>query len=151
MNAGLLVDLYVWSNPITGILAIANVVWIVILVIQAVINHEQLNKFVTEDTENGKDNWEVPLVILFVLAAAALAIYFTPFWIPQGLGWSTFIIPIACFAFELFIINDYRVVLSKHIWKSWYWRSTLIGEYLVAITLVSSIVYFVLARLTTNY
>lgn len=151
MNASNLVDLYVWSNPITGILAIANVCWIIFMCILAFIQRKDLNKFVSDDTENGKDNWEIPLVILFVLAAGALAIYFTPFWIPQGLGWSTFIIPIACFAFELFIMNDYRKVLANHVWKSWYWRTSLIGEYLVGLTLLSSIAYFVLARITTNY
>lgn len=150
-NAGLLIDLYNLSNPITGYLAIANVIFTIAYGIYGFVMRKSLDKWVSNDNENGEDNWKVPLLILFVLAASALAVYFSPYWFQGGFGWSTFIIPIGCFGAELYFLNDYRKMLANHVWKSGYWRVALISEYFVGILLFCSIAYYVLGRVTTNY
>lgn len=151
MNARFLVDLYNWSNPATGYIAMVNIGWIVIVIIMALVQHKDLNKWVANDPNHQPDNWQIPLVIIFVLACSALAVYFTPYWLPGGLGWSTFIIPVACYGAELFFTNDYRKTLSKHVWKTWYWRIVMWGEWLVAINFVFATVFMVLSRIVTNY
>lgn len=151
MNAGLLIDLYNISNPITGRLAIANVIFTIAYGIYGFVLRKKLNEMVADDQENGPDNWQIPLLILFVLAASALAVYYSPYYFLGGFGWSTFIIPIGCFGAELYFLNDYRNMLANHVWKSWYWRTAVLGEYLVAILLFCSIIYYVLGRVTTDY
>ena len=150
-SAALLTDLSILFNQVTGLLSILNILFSVVIIIEGVVKRRDLDKYVANDSENGPDNWKVPLLIIFVLACSALAVYFTPYVWQGGLGWSTYMIPIACYAAEIYFVNDYRKVLANHVWKSWYWRSVMWLEWLVVATFVSSLVFMILARVTTDY
>lgn len=56
MNTSNLINLYSWSNQITGYLATLNIIWVVLLVVQDLIQHNDLDDYVFADQKNGSDN-----------------------------------------------------------------------------------------------
>lgn len=149
MNSNI-ISLYNLTNRITGLLAITNIVWCLLIMVQAFFQHEDLNEYVTQDKENPA-NWKVPIITLFVLSVSALLVYYTPLWISGGLGLSTVIIPIACYCTEFYFINDYRKVLTLHVYRSWHWGIVCLGEGLVLLTIFSSIIFLIFTNIVTNY
>ena len=150
-KAGILVDLSIWSNKITSLLAIANLIVVIVIVGAAIVQYKELEVNVTNSEKWGSANWKRPLLIILALSLASIFVYFSPYLWSGGFGSKTFSIPIFLYAVEIFFCVVYEKMLADHIWKSGYWYMVAASKWLDIVTFISSILFAAATYATTNF
>ena len=127
-----------YANWSTAILTMANIIWVVEIILNGVIQRKDLNNYV-------KVNWKLPVALALLLGISALAVIYLP------LAMTGYVICFFALIVQALIMFDYHRVLGKYIQESWYLTSTMISLIIAVLASISVLVFAITAIAVTDY
>lgn len=128
-----------YANWASAIMTVANVAWILEMVVTAIIQHKDLNAYVNA-------NWKAPLIICLILSIIAAGILYIPL-----LGMTAYVISVFGLCAEIFFMSDYRKTLERYIKRSWYLTTTKVVVVWASLTALVVFIFAVSSIAVTDY
>lgn len=131
MSSSLWINVNYIFNWATAVFTALNVLWMVEMIVNAIVQRNDLNYFVSKD-------WKQPLIITTVLAVISTGIIYV-----SALGIFAFAISLFALAFQFFFMLDYSKMLASQIEDAWYLKSTYVSLTIIGFSFVSLLVFLV--------